>query len=40
MADRRSHLIFISYRGSDQNWSTEFVYKCMTEAFGAGAVFK
>jgi TIR domain len=40
MADRRSHLIFISYRGSDQNWATELVYKSMTEAFGADAVFK
>ena len=39
MADR-SHLIFISYRGSDQNWSTEFVYARMTEAFGVDAVFK
>jgi hypothetical protein len=39
MADR-SHLIFISYRGSDQNWATELVYKSMTEAFGADAVFK
>ena len=33
MADR-SHLIFISYRGSDQNWATELVYARMTEAFG------
>jgi hypothetical protein len=40
MAGRRRHLIFISYRGSDQNWATELVYKCMTEAFGADAVFK
>jgi TIR domain len=40
MADRRNHLIFISYRGSDQNWATEFVYARMTEAFGADAVFK
>jgi len=39
MADR-SHLIFISYRGSDQNWATELVYARMTEAFGANAVFK
>jgi hypothetical protein len=36
----RSHLIFISYRGSDHNWATELVYARMTEAFGAGAVFK
>jgi hypothetical protein len=36
----RSHLIFISYRGSDQNWATELVYARMTEAFGADAVFK
>jgi len=40
MADRRNHLIFISYRGSDQNWATELVYARMTEAFGADAVFK
>lgn len=40
MADRRSHLIFISYRGSDQNWATELIYARMTEAFGADAVFK
>jgi hypothetical protein len=40
MADRRRHLIFISYRGSDQNWATELVYRCMTEAFGVDAVFK
>jgi len=40
MADRRSQLIFISYRGSDQNWATELVYARMTEAFGADAVFK
>jgi hypothetical protein len=40
MADRGSHLIFISYRGSDQNWATELVYARMTEAFGADAVFK
>jgi hypothetical protein len=40
MADRRSHLVFISYRGSDQNWATELVYARMTEAFGADAVFK
>jgi hypothetical protein len=40
MAGRRSHLIFISYRGSDQNWATELVYARMTEAFGADAVFK
>jgi len=40
MADRRSHLIFISYRGSDQNWATEPVYARMTEAFGADTVFK
>jgi TIR domain len=40
MADRRSHLIFISYRGSDQNWATELVYARMTEAFGTDAVFK
>jgi TIR domain len=39
MADR-SHLIFISYRGSDQNWATELVYARTTEAFGADAVFK
>jgi TIR domain len=36
----RSHVIFISYRGSDQNWATEFVYARMTEAFGTDAVFK
>jgi TIR domain len=36
----RGHLIFISYRGSDQNWATELVYARMTEAFGGGAVFK
>jgi TIR domain len=35
-----SHLIFISYRGSDQNWATELVYARMTEAFGVEAVFK
>jgi hypothetical protein len=40
IADRRSHLIFISYRGSDQSWATELVYARMTEAFGADAVFK
>jgi TIR domain len=40
MADRRSQLIFISYRGSDQNWATELVYARMTEAFGVDAVFK
>jgi len=40
MADHESFLIFISYRGSDQNWATELVYARMTEAFGAGAVFK
>lgn len=40
MADRNSHLIFISYRGSDQNWATELVYRCMKEAFGVDAVFK
>jgi hypothetical protein len=39
MAEQR-HLIFISYRGSDQNWATELVYARMTEAFGVGAVFK
>lgn len=39
MADR-SHLIFISYRGSDQNWAAELVYARMTEAFGTDAVFK
>jgi hypothetical protein len=33
-------LIFISYRGSDQNWATELVYKSMKDAFGADAVFK
>jgi hypothetical protein len=36
----RSRLIFISYRGSDQNWATELVYARMTEAFGVDAVFK
>jgi hypothetical protein len=36
----QSHLIFISYRGSDQNWATELVYARMTEAFGVDAVFK
>ena len=40
MADQRSHLIFISYRGSDLNWATEFVNARMTEAFGADTVFK
>lgn len=40
MTDRRNHLIFISYRGSDENWATELVYARMTEAFGADAVFK
>lgn len=40
MADRSGHLIFICYRGSDQNWAAELVYARMTEAFGAGAVFK
>jgi TIR domain len=40
MADRRSHLIFISYRGSDEIWATELVYARMTEAFGDDAVFK
>jgi len=40
MADRRSHLIFISYRGSDENWAIELVYARMTEAFGDDAVFK
>jgi hypothetical protein len=40
MANRRKHLIFISYRGSDQNWATELIYARMTEAFGADAVFK
>lgn len=40
MAERRSHLIFISYRGSDQNWATELVYARMTEAFGTDTVFK
>ncbi|WP_084725221.1 TIR domain-containing protein [Streptacidiphilus melanogenes] len=39
MADRR-HLIFINYRGSDQNWATELVYARMTAAFGVDAVFK
>ncbi|ONH58915.1 hypothetical protein CcI49_19550 [Frankia sp. CcI49] len=39
MAEQR-YLIFISYRGSDQNWATEFVYARMTEAFGADTVFK
>jgi hypothetical protein len=38
--DARRHLIFISYRGSDQNWATELVYKSMKEAFGVDAVFK
>jgi hypothetical protein len=40
MTEGRDHLIFISYRGSDQHWATEFVYARMTEAFGADAVFK
>ena len=40
MADRKNHLIFISYRGSDQNWATELVYARMTEAFGTDTVFK
>jgi TIR domain len=40
MTDRKRHLIFISYRGSDQNWATELVYRCMTQAFGADTVFK
>ncbi len=39
MTDRR-HLIFVSYRGSDENWATELVYARMTEAFGDDAVFK
>jgi hypothetical protein len=33
-------LIFVNYRGSDQNWATELVYARTTEAFGADAVFK
>ena len=40
MADQSRHLIFISYRGSDQNWAAELVYARMTEAFGTDAVFK
>lgn len=40
MADQGDHLIFISYRGSDQNWATELVYARMTQAFGDDAVFK
>jgi TIR domain len=40
MTGDRRHLIFISYRGSDQNWATEFVYARMTDAFGSEAVFK
>jgi TIR domain len=40
MAGRSSPLIFISYRGSDENWATELVYKSMKDAFGADAVFK
>jgi hypothetical protein len=36
----RSQLIFVSYRGSDENWATELVHARMTEAFGADAVFK
>jgi hypothetical protein len=40
MADRRNHLIFICYRGSDEMWATELVYARMTEAFGVDAVFK
>jgi TIR domain len=40
MANQSRHLIFISYRGSDQNWAAEFVYARMTEAFGTDAVFK
>jgi TIR domain len=39
MPDRRN-LIFINYRGSDQNRATELVYARMAEAFGADAVFK
>jgi hypothetical protein len=39
MPNRRP-LIFISYRGSDQNWATELVYARMTQAFGVEAVFK
>jgi hypothetical protein len=40
MPEQTGHLIFISYRGSDQNWATELVNRCMTEAFGTDAVFK
>jgi hypothetical protein len=40
MVDRRNRLIFIIYRGSDQNWATELVYARMTEAFGVDGVFK
>jgi|GEM_PF-5033381 len=36
----RKHLIFLSYRGSDEIWATEFVYARMTEAFGEETVFK
>ena len=36
----RNHLIFINYRGSDENWATELVYARMTVAFGPDAVFK
>lgn len=39
MPDHRP-LIFISYRGSVENWATELVYARLTGAFGADAVFK
>ena len=36
----RDHLIFINYRGSDENWATELVYARVTEAFGPDTAFK
>jgi hypothetical protein len=33
-------LVFINYRGSDENWAIELVHARMAEAFGADAVFK
>jgi TIR domain len=33
-------LIFVNYRGTDQNWAVEFVHARMREAFGVDAVFK
>lgn len=39
MADRNP-LIFISYRGSDENWATALVHLSLKKAFGEDAVFK